>query len=581
MKPTALKIGWAFVLITLVTGLTVGGQSIENVSNVTDKMLSNPPAEDWIAWRRTHDSTGYSPLDQINRDTVSDLKLAWSVDLSGGSNMTTPLVHDGVMFVPDTGDTILALDATRGTELWRYVHESGGARQARTGVALYGDRVIVPTEDTHVVALNSRTGEVIWDTPITGPGVGRIPYSLRGSPIVANGVVIQGVTATMIPEGGFIVGLDMRSGKEIWRFHTVARPEGPGGNTWNNLPLNRRSGGSVWVPGSYDADLDLVFYGTAPTYDTRPLMQELGVPGVSNDALYTNATVALRPQTGELVWYFQHVANDQWDLDWAFERQLVEMEFEGQMRKVVVTAGKMALYDALDAATGEYLFSVDSGLQNVITAIDPKTGAKTIHPNAVAPDAEESHLICPFANGGRNWPSGAVNPNTKMLYLPLAEICMMGGPTGPRGVLTSGAGMTPTPLPDNDGKFGRLQAINLATQELAWSFRETVPPTSGLVATGGGLVFGGALDMTFKAFDDRNGDVLWQTNLGDIPASHPITYAVNGKQYVAVVVGQPSLNASLWLGIVTGFLGDDASPVRELERQGPALRVYALDDRGP
>ena len=235
----------------------------------------------------------------------------------------------------------------------------------------------------------------------------------------------------------------------------------------------------------------------------------------------------------------------------------------------------MALYDAVDAATGEYLFSLDAGLQNIVTAIDPITGAKTIHPNAI-PNAEESHLICPFANGGRNWPSAAVNPVSKMLYLPLAEICMNGGPTGRGGIMTTGVGMTPQPLADSDGKFGRLQAFNLETQELAWNFRETVPPTSAALATAGGLVFVGALDQSFKAFDDATGEVLWQTDLGDIAASFPISYSVEGKQYIAVVVGQLSLHANIWLGTITGFLGQDDSPVTNLQRSGPAIVVFAL-----
>ena len=143
-------------------------------------------------------------------------------------------------------------------------------------------------------------------------------------------MVLQGVTATMIPEGGFIVGLDLESGEEVWRFHSIARPDEPGGNTWNNLALKDRSGGSVWVPASYDAELDLAYYGTAPTYDTAPLLHSLNMEGVSNEALYTNATIALRPKTGELAWFFQHMPNDQWDLDWVFERQLIELEVNGK-----------------------------------------------------------------------------------------------------------------------------------------------------------------------------------------------------------------------------------------------------------
>lgn len=548
-----------------------------SLSDVSDSMLANPPKEDWLLWRRTYDSQGYSPLSQINAENVSQLNESWRVNLSPGPNMATPLVHDGVMFLADTQDTVLALDARSGVELWRYEHVSEATPGAKIGIALQGNKVLIPTLDLHVVALDNKSGAVLWDHEISAPNTGPIPYALRGAPLVANGVVVQGVTATMIPEGGFIVGIELESGEEIWRFHTVARPDEPGGNTWNNLPLAQRSGGSVWIPGSYEPALDLVYFGTAPTYDTEPLLKSLDLPGVSNDALYTNATIALRPKTGELVWYYQHMANDQWDMDWVYERQIVDLVIAGEERRVIVTAGKMALYDAIDAATGDYLFSIDVGLQNMVTAVDPETGEKTLHPNAV-PNSEQAHLLCPFANGGRNWQSAAMNPESKMLYLPMAEICMMAGPTSDRGgLLSTGVTLTPAPLPGNDGKFGRLQAINLETQEVSWNFRETVPPTSAVLATAGGLIFGGALDQSFKAFDENNGNVLWETDLGDIPASFPITYSVEDKQYVAVVVGQPTIHTNIWLGTIAAFLGAEGAALHSLSRTGAAVVVYALD----
>ena len=369
---------------------------------VDDAMLSDPSEQDWLIWRRNYASYGHSPLDQINKANVTNLELAWEIELETGPNTPTPLVHDGVLYLLSTRDTLLALSAISGKELWRYRHESSEAPSSKIGIALYGNKVLMPTADLHMVALDHKSGEVIWDTGINTERSGVLPYALRGAPVIAGGILVQGVTATFMPGGGFIVGLDLETGQEVWRFNTVAWPGEPGGNTWNDIPLEERSGGSVWVPGSYDPELDLVYFGLAPTYHTEPLLRPVNIEGVTNDALYTNSTVALRPKTGELVWYFQHVANDQWDLDWVYERQLIEIELGGVNRKVVLTAGKMALYDALDAATGEYLFSMDMGLQNIITAIDPETGAKTLSPIAT-PNAEETHLLCPFANGGRNW----------------------------------------------------------------------------------------------------------------------------------------------------------------------------------
>ena len=192
----------------------------------------------------------------------------------------------------------------------------------------------------------------------------------------------------------------------------MARPGEPGGDTWNDLPLEQRNGGSVWVTGSYDPKLELVYFGPAPTYDTAPLLERVEKEGVSNEALFTNATVALDATTGKLAWYYQHLANDQWDLDWAFERQVVDLPVDGVMRRAVVNVGKLAIVEALDAATGEYLFSIDLGLQNVIASIDPETGKKTINPG-VEIDLTEPRLVCPTVVGARSWPPTSFEPGNE------------------------------------------------------------------------------------------------------------------------------------------------------------------------
>ncbi|NKB33339.1 MAG: PQQ-binding-like beta-propeller repeat protein [Pseudomonadales bacterium] len=555
---------------------------LSDMSPVTDSMLMSPPAEDWLMWRRTYDLSGHSPLSQINRDNVADLNVAWSVELGIGTSMTTTLIHDGVMFIADTENRLLALDATSGEELWRYQHDLDNTDARRVSMALHGDTLVVPHNDLDLVALNARTGEVRWQhsvaTPVAQDAILRGYYSLRSGPLVANGMVVQGVAATsIVPEGGFIVGIDLNSGDEMWRFHTVARPDGPGGNTWNNLPLEGRSGGSVWIPGSYDPELDLVYFGTAPTYDTEPLRLQIGVDGVNNDALYTNSTLALRPRTGELAWHFQHMANDQWDLDWAYERQLSELEIDGQTRKAVFTAGKMALYDVLDAATGEYLTSLDTGIQNMIAAIDPESGDKTLASIAI-PNAEDTNLLCPYMLGGRNWQSGAFDDKNKMLFLPLSELCMMAGAVGSGGaLLTSGVATSVRARPDTDGNFGRVQAMNLETMELAWQHRAKAPATIATLSTDGGLVFTGFLDLTFKALDAETGEQLWAEDLGAIPSSFPVTYAVDGKQYIAVIRGQPSPFFGSLLGSNIRSLLADRNDSIPRPSEGPAMMVFALD----
>lgn len=549
---------------------------LEKYSSVTSDMLTNPAENDWLMWRRTYDVSGHSSLDEISQDSVADLELAWSIPLGQGGNMTTPLVHDGVMFIADTGNILRVIDARSGAELWNYQHESENLDGRRIGIALQGDLVIVPHNDMTLVALNVRTGTVAWqhviDTPVENPADGY--YSLRSAPVIAGNTLIQGVGATMVPEGGFIAGIDLSTGEERWRFHTVARPEDMiGGHTWNNLSLAARSGGSVWIPGSYDPELDLVYFGTAPTYDTGPLLDNLDIDGVSNAALYTNTTLALRPDTGELVWHFQHMPNDQWDLDWVYERHITELTIKGELRKVVFTAGKMALYDVLDAATGEYIDSIDTGIQNLVASIDPITGDKILFPHAT-PNRETSHLVCPYALGGRNWQAASYNTQARMLYLPLSEMCMMAEP-GTGGLLSTGVQLTAAPRPDSDGNYGRLQAINMDTMELAWAHRELTPPATPTLSTAGGLVFTGFIDQTFKAINADNGEVLWQDSVGHIPSSFPITYAVDGKQYVAIIRGQPSRFTGSLYGVISSFLGENSEAIGVPSAE-PAILVYAL-----
>lgn len=542
---------------------------LQNYSSVSDELLQNPPDADWLTWRRTYNNLGFSNLDQINRDTVAELELAWHQEVTSGNNMPTPLVHDGIMFLYSAGDVVLALDATNGEMLWRYSHDGDAVTSHKFGIALHEDKVLVPTSDLHMVALNARTGEVIWDHAVdVGDNEG---YALRSAPTVAGGQVIQGMAASFVPGGGFIFAIDLDTGKETWRFNTLARPDAPGGNTWNNIPLEERQGGSVWNTGAYDAELDLVFYGVSPTYNTGPLLYSLGVDGVNNDALYTNTTLALRPATGELVWYYQHVANDQFDLDWIFERSIVELEINGELKKVVVTAGKPALFDALDAATGEYLFSVDTGLQNLFVAINPETGEKIPNPN-VTLDAEEIRTVCPFYQGGRNWHASSINNDSGLLFVPMFEVCMDTLLDDSGTLLTTGMRADTRPVPDTDGNYGRLQAIDLNTREPAWQYRQEVVPASASLATAGGLVFLGYLDNSFKAFDQQSGEIVWEAQLGAIPAAFPITYSVDGTQYVAVVAGQLNIHTGVWLGLQNKFSGF----VPE-NQEAAALWVFALE----
>jgi alcohol dehydrogenase (cytochrome c) len=490
-------------------------------------------------------------LKQITKDNIKNLRVAWTWSLPNGPHEATPLVHDGILFVHSYGDKVQALDAVTGDLLWQYNRRlpTGVPTNWKRNISLYGNRVYVPTSDAHMVALDAKTGRVMWDQAVADIKQG---YGMTGGPLVAKGKVMIGTTGRA-PGGSFIAALDADTGKEAWRFYTIARPGDPN-DSWNGLPVEKRTGGSVWVAGSYDPALNLAFFGPAPTYDTGPLRNRVS-DQVRNDALYTNATIALNPDTGKLVWFFQHLANDQWDFDWAFERHLIRLPVNGSARTVVVTGGKQAIFDALEADNGAYLFSMDLGIQNVVTAIDPRTGAKTIDRKLVPGDGD-TKFVCPHAGGAKSWIPSSYNPDTRILYIPLVESCMDLTPVAPgeRGGLSTGVRWSVRPRPDSDGKYGRLEAINLETRKVVWVHRQRAPETTGTLATAGGVVFAGSLDRIFAAYDDATGKELWRIKLNDVPNTAPISFMVNGKQYVAITVGNGGPQAVTFPNLVPEIL---------------------------
>jgi alcohol dehydrogenase (cytochrome c) len=494
---------------------------------------------------------------------VSSLRVAWTLSLPPGPNEATPLVHEGVLFVHSYGDHIQALDAVTGDELWHYHRDipRGAFVTVHRNIALYNDKVYFTTSDAHVIALESKTGKLVWEQSVADAD--RKVTFATGGPVVVKGVVMQGLNGSSSPGGAFVVGLNAATGKPVWRFNTIAQPGEPNGNSWNDLPLEKRTGGSVWTAGSYDPKSGLAYFGPAPTYDTVALRTRVPHTGITNDALYTDATIALDPQTGKLAWYFQHVQNDQWDLDWAFERQIVDLTVHGQARRLVITAGKEAVYDALDARTGRYEFSIDLGLQNLIIDIDPNTGAKAINRN-LTPGGNNTVTACPDAGGGKSWQPASYDPKSKILYVPLTEACM-DIRAARKGLL---AGIRMRPRFESDGRYGRLQAINLNTRRTVWIERQRSPLTTGALATAGGVVFAGSLDRWFAAYDASNGASLWKIRLTDVPNAAPITFRVNNRQYVAVIVGGG-------FGLAGGFF-PLAPEIRPPATESSAIWVFEL-----
>jgi len=416
---------------------------------------------------------------------------------------------------------------------------SDASPNSKKGVAIYEDKIIVATSDVHLLALDSKTGKLIWDHEIdTG---NETDHTIKAAPMVVNGKAIIGLTGQRAVAGGnLIVAVDLETGTEAWRFYTIARPDAAGGNSWNGLPLEERTGGSVWTPGSYDAELNLLYFGPAPTYDTDSLRVLANAPNISTDALYTNSTIALNADNGELVWHYQHMRNDQLDHDWAFERQIINLPVNGEMRKTIVTGGKEAIFEALDAATGDYLFSIDLDMQNVITEIDSRTGAKTLNPAAIPEPGQvlaglSMNGICPDALGARNMQSTSYNPNSGILYIPMQDTCV-NNLTGKR--------WQKYPNPEENGLWGMVKAVDLKTREVLWTTRQFAPPASGNLTTDGGLLFTGSIDRWFKAVDQRSGEILWQQRLDNSPSSYPITYRVDGKQFVAIATNSGSFYAN-------------------------------------
>jgi alcohol dehydrogenase (cytochrome c) len=378
----------------------------------------------------------------------------------------------------------------------------------------------VVTDDYNSLRTYNSGPVVIKDKVLVGAG--------NCSPGHANSA--NGTHAGKFPPGGcFITGHDLETGKQLWRFNTIAQSDEPGGDTWNNIPNEKRGGGAIWVAGQYDPELNLTYWGTgSPSPWSTVTRGTFGAKG-----LYMNSTLALNPDTGKLVWHYQHIGADPYDQDYAFERIVVTVNFKGQRRKAVITVGKPGIFEAVDAATGEFLFASDPGAQNVATAIDSVTGVKTMLPEPLP----EGVTRCPGNMGARNFPAGSYSPSTNRYYLPIIDTCM-----GKMG--------------DNAARF---LAFDLRTLEFAWDIRTRVPQSSAALTTAGGLLFSATPDRYFRAFDDRDGKVLWVSpRLNDVPNAFPITYMVDGKQYIAMPVGSSGLQGNYALraapehGVVRG-----------------------------
>ena len=545
---------------------------------VTDEMLQDPADGDWLMWRRTLDSWGYSPLDEISKENVGDLRLVWTRDLATGTGEITPLAYNGMLFVPQANDLIEAYNAVTGDFIWGYRRDipedlyemvGGNARNNRN-LAIYEDKIINTSDDNHIFALDARTGEQVWETEILDYKLNSATHS--SGPIIADGLAISGRSCR--PWGGpnacIMAAHNASTGEEVWRRRLIPAPGEPGDETWGDVPFESRHHVGSWMVPSYDPELGLIIMGTSVTSPAPKFY--LG--GTDNKHLYHNSTLALEVETGEIRWYYQHM-NDHWDLDHPFERLLVETKVTpdpnevtwinpdltpGEKRKVITgIPGKTGIVYTLDRATGEFLWATPTIEQNVVIDIDGATGEVTENPEIIFREAEQIVFVCPTWLGGKDWEAGAYSPLTNVMYYPLRNTCANMLATGnfesdtARALTEGGQGgleiyqlAARHQLTPGTSNLGTVRAVSAETGKTEWLF-ETRAGTMSLVATGGGLVFGGDANGRFRAFDHESGEVLWEINLGSSVSGYPISFAAEGKQYIAVNTGggQPNLTPEL------------------------------------
>ena len=560
---------WLIAAALLAAAVLPAQAQDSDFTPVTDAVLQDPDPADWLSWRRTLDGWGYSPLDQVDRENVGDLQLAWSWGLEPGVSQTTPLVHDGIMYVVNPGNVVQALDARSGDFIWEHRREMDerlrSAAQMRS-LAIYEDLIILNTVDAHIVGLDARTGAVRWDTDVAPDDDG---YGFSSGPVIADGTIVAGLRGCdrFREDTCYIVGVDGRTGRVTWRTSTIARPGERGGDTWGDLPLLFRAGSDAWIPGSYDPVSRLVYYGTA---QAKPWSRD--ARGTDGDALYSNSTLALDPETGEMRWFFQHIPGDSHDMDETFERILID--YDG--RQSVFSMGKLGILWELDRTTGAFTNAVDLGYQN-LADVNPETGALTYREGMVSGVGEEL-FFCPSTGGFKSLRAMSYHPETGALYVPLNLQCETAafGPVERRvgGGGTGGVrGRQNHFHPDAPDLLGEFQALDIRTGETLWKQRRRAPYNTAALATGGGLVFIGDWERYVFAHDAATGEQLWQSRLTTMANGYPITYAVDGTQYVAFGAGGP-LGGSSWTSIIPA----DLVPEMKNPRSGNAIFVFALPD---